>query len=71
MTSILDSEAHLLKRTEEVGLSERGRQSLQDAGYITLGRLAFGVGQPGVPVPEQVATQRADETLFFLSLKRS
>ena len=53
MTSILDSEAHLLKRTEEIGLSDRGKQSLLDAGFSTLGRLAFGVGQPGVPVPEQ------------------
>ena len=53
MTSILDSEAHFAKRAQEVGLSERGRETVSDAGYTTLGRLAFGVGQPGVPVPEQ------------------
>ena len=67
MTSILDSEAHLLKRTEEVGLSERGRQSLLDAGYSTLGRLAFGVGQPGVPVPEQEFNRFATNLLGAMS----
>ena len=53
MTSILDSEAHFRKRSEEVGLSDRGRQAVVVAGYSTLGRLAFGVGQPGTPVPDQ------------------
>ena len=53
MTSILDSEAHFKKRAEEVGLSDRGQQAVVAAGYSTLGRLAFGVGQPGTPVPDQ------------------
>ena len=52
MTSILDSEAHFQKRAEEVGLSDRGKQAVVAAGFCTLGRLAFGVGQPGVPVPD-------------------
>ena len=67
MTSILDSEAYLLNRTEEVGLSERGRQSLLDAGYSTLGRLALGVGQPGVPVPEQEFNRFATNLLGAMS----
>lgn len=53
MTSIVDSEAHFTKRSEEVGLSDAGRRALNAAGYSTLGRLAFGVGQPGVQIVEQ------------------
>lgn len=52
MTSIVDSEAHFTKRAEEVGLSDAGRRALLGAGYSTLGRLAFGVGQPGVQMIE-------------------
>lgn len=47
MTSIVDSEAHFAKRSEEVGLSDAGRRALNAAGY------SFGVGQPGVQVAEQ------------------
>ena len=36
-----------------MGLSDRGRQASVLTGYSTLGRLAFGVGQPGMPVPDQ------------------
>ena len=53
MTSILDSEAHFQKRAAEIGFSNRGFQATIQAGYSTLGRLAFGVGQPGMPVAEQ------------------
>ena len=53
MTPILDSETHFHKRTEEVCLTDSGRQATLTAGYLTLGRLAFGVGQPGMPVPDQ------------------
>ena len=52
MVSIIDSEAHFTKRSEEVGLSDAGRRSLSRAGYTTLGRLAFAVGQPGTPLVE-------------------
>lgn len=52
MTSIVDSEAHFTKSAEEVGLSDAGRRALLGAGYSTLGRLAFGVGQPGVQMIE-------------------
>ena len=63
MTSILDSEAHFQKRCDEVGLSDRGRQATLVAGYSTLGRLAFGVGQPGMPVPELEFTRFATNVL--------
>ena len=64
MTSILDSEAHFQKRCDEVGLSDRGRQATLVAGYSTLGRLAFGVGQPGMPVPELEFTRFATNTCW-------
>ena len=34
-------------------VSDRGKAALVNAGFETLGQLAFGVGQPGMPVPEQ------------------
>ena len=52
MVSIIDSEAHFSKRSEEIGLSVAGQTSLTRAGYTTLGRLAFAVGQPGTPLVE-------------------
>ena len=67
MTSILDSEAHFYKRTEEVGLSDRGRQATLTAGYSTLGGLAFGVGQPGTPVPEQEFNRFSTNVLAAMS----
>ena len=67
MTSILDSEAHFEKRSEEVGMSARARQSLITAGYSTLGRLAFGVGQPGTPVAELEFTRFATNVLGALA----
>ena len=63
MTSILDSEAHFQKRCDEVGLSDRGKQATAGAGFSTLGRLAFGVGQPGMPVPELEFTRFATNVL--------
>ena len=67
MTSILDSEAHFQKRCDEVGLSDRGRQATLVAGYSTLGRLAFGVGQPGMPVPELEFTRFATNVLCAMA----
>ena len=52
MVSIIDSEAHFSKRSEEIGLSVAGQNSLTRAGYTALGRLAFAVGQPGTPLVE-------------------
>lgn len=52
MVSIIDSEAHFSKRSEEIGLGVAGQTSLTRAGYTTLGRLAFAVGQPGTPLVE-------------------
>ena len=67
MTSILDSEAHFQKRTEEVGMSNRGRQAMIAAGYSTLGRLAFGVGQPGTPVADADFNRFATNVLGAMS----
>ena len=67
MTSILDSEAHFEKRSEEVGMSARARQSLITAGYSTLGTLAFGVGKPGTPVAELEFTRFATNVLGALA----
>jgi len=63
LTSILDSKEHFQKRCDEVGLSGRGKQATFGAGYSTLGRLAFGVGQPGMSVPELEFTRFATNVL--------
>ena len=47
MTSIVDSRAHFDKRCAEFGLSVRSIHQLRHHGYDTLGKLAFGAGQPG------------------------
>ncbi len=52
MTSIVDSKAHFLKRCNDMGLSARALASLGANGLDTLGTMAFGVGQPGVPETE-------------------
>ena len=54
MTSLVDSEAHLRKRAEEMAMSDRGIRALLAKGITTLGKLAFSHGQPGVPI---VATE--------------
>ena len=50
MTSLVDSEAHLKKRAEEMAMSERGVRALLARGIATLGKLVFAHGQPGVPI---------------------
>ena len=50
MTSLVDSEAHLRKRAEEMMVSDRGIRALMARGITTLGKLAFAHGQPGVPI---------------------
>ena len=50
MTSLVDSEAHLRKRADEMAMSERGVRAMIDKGITTLGKLAFAHGQPGVPI---------------------
>ena len=52
MTSIVDSKAHFDKRCAEFGLSARSIHQLRHNGYDTLGKLAFGVGQPGLTMVE-------------------
>ena len=53
MPSIVDSEAHFTKSMKEIGVTDRGKAATTTAGYTALGHLPFGVGQLGVPVPEQ------------------
>ena len=48
MTSLVDSEAHLRKRAEEMMMSDRGIRALIARGITTLGKLAFAHGLPGV-----------------------
>ena len=50
MTSLVDSEAHLRKRAEEMMMSDRGIRALMARGITTLRKLAFAHGQPGVPI---------------------
>lgn len=50
MTSIVDSEAHLLKRCGDMGMSQRAIGELTAANLTTLGKLAFSIGQPGHPL---------------------
>ena len=53
MTSIVDSEAHFLKRAAEVHLEQDAVDALQRHGFRSVGQLAFAVGQPGQVIPEQ------------------
>lgn len=66
MTSIVDSEAHLIKRAGEVGLSDGGRGALIRNGFSTLGRLAFAHGQPGTPIEANAFHVFAQNTLGAL-----
>ena len=50
MTSIVDSEAHLVQRAADVGLSQPSINALRHHGFNTLGKLAFSHGQPGTQI---------------------
>ena len=52
MTSIVDSEAHFLKRAAEVHIDQPTLDALTRHGFRSLGQLAFAVGQPGQVIPE-------------------
>ena len=52
VTSVVDSEAHFLKRAAEVHLAQDSIDALQLHGFRSLGQLAFAVGQPGQVIPE-------------------
>ena len=52
MTSIVDSEAHFLKRASEVHIYHPTLAALTRHGFRSLGQLAFAVGQPGQVIPE-------------------
>ena len=52
MSSIIESEAHFVKRAAEVRVSPTSIQALQAYGFTTLGQLAFVVGQPGQVIPD-------------------
>ena len=52
MTSIVDSEAHFLKRASEIHIDQSALDALTQHGFRSLGQLAFAVGQPGQVIPE-------------------
>ena len=60
MSLLLESEAQFASRAKEVGLSEQVINDLKAAGAGTLSKLAFSVGQPGVPI----SSQEVDAYLF-------
>eukprot|EP00438_Fugacium_kawagutii_P016214 Skav224064 [mRNA] locus=scaffold534:600305:604852:- [translate_table: standard] len=66
MTSIVDSQAHLRQRAQEMGMTDRGLNALVNSGFTTLGKLAFGHGQPGVPVIQTEFDDFAQRTLGAL-----
>ena len=47
MTSIVNNEAHFLKRASEVYIDQPALDALTRHGFRSLGQLAFAVGQPG------------------------
>ena len=67
MTTVVDSHAHFAKRCREIGLSERGLASLIGNGMDTLGTLAFGIGQPGVPLADDAFNNFARNQLGALA----
>lgn len=50
MTSIVDSRAHLVKRCDDMQMSDRAKTQLLNNNLDTMGKLAFAVGQPGQPL---------------------
>ena len=52
MTSIVDSEAHFLKRASEIHVDQPALDALTRHGFRSLGQLAFAVGQPGQVISE-------------------
>ena len=52
MTSLVESEAHFNKRTEDFRMAPATVQALQSHGFTALGHLAYAVGQPGQIIPE-------------------
>ena len=52
MTSIVDSEAHFLKRASEIHIDQPALDALTRHGFRSLGQLAFAVGQPGQVIAE-------------------
>ena len=63
MTSVVDSEAHFLKRCKETHLSASSTRALTDLGLTTLGAIAFAVGQPGTPIAESEFQAFVQQTL--------
>ena len=55
MSLLLEPEAQFASRAKEVGLSEQVINDLKAAGAGTLSKLAFSVGQPGVPISNFIA----------------
>ena len=56
--------------SSEVGLSDPGTQAVINAGFSTLGRLAFGVGQPGTAVTTQESERFANNILGGMATMR-
>ncbi len=56
-----------MKRCQEMGLSERGLNNLVGNGMDTLGTLAFGTGQPGVPLADDAFANFARNQLGALA----
>jgi len=54
MTSIVDSTAHFAQRMKDVNMSEGGQRAVLAAGFDTLGKLAFGRGQPSAPIEQRL-----------------
>ena len=63
MTSLLESEARLSKRAAEVKLSDAALLSLRDHGFVTLGQLAYSVGQPGQAISDAAFSEFVRENV--------
>ncbi len=67
MTSIVDSTAHFVQRMKDVNMSDGGQRAVLASGFNTLGKLAFGHGQPGAPIEQGGFDRFAQATLGALA----
>ena len=71
MTTVVDSEAHFAARCVQIGLDDGMLKDLQKLKLDTIGKFAYAVGQPGVPLGDSNWTTWVSNTLSAASIASS
>ena len=71
MTTVVDSEAHFAARCVQIGLDDGMLKELQKLKLDTIGKFAYAVGQPGVPLGDSDWTTWVSNTLPAASIASS